>query len=593
MRKLIHTFVVFQRSEKGNYHRLLASLGLAVFSPLVQNIVAPYYWARFVNKLEQQAVSHMLTWQNVIEVGIITYFAMILIGYIIQSLSLYGVTHLENKTMEKIDNATAAHVLNLSLDFFKDHFTGSLVGKQKEFSGHYETLYDTICDQIIPTIIVVGFSLPIIYMYSWTLCLCLSIYVCIFFLCSYLLSRRVKTAQEKFTRVRTKHGGLISDQISNIQTIKLFGRDEEEIERYKIHNKKKTDLRIITWMRDFTQRQTGNGLRAIMDMVIISGCYMLWVKGSLGIAHIVLVMSYTRGISDRMSNVGMILKTLRKIETDTMEMMEVLNITPTVVDVADTLPCMISQGHIMIKNISFHYHGSNENIFTDFSLEIPAGQKVGIVGESGSGKSTLMHLLMRMMDIQKGEITIDGIPIHLVAQTQLRQKMSIVPQETILFHRTVGENIAYDKTSATNEEIIAAAQKAQAHEFISGLTSHGYTGYHVKVGERGIKLSGGQRQRIGLARAFLQHKPLLILDEATSSLDSISEKEIQRALANLLHEQGTMIIIAHRLSTVHQLDRIIVMEHGKIIEDGKPEDLYKLTDGAYRRLVDAQKLITK
>ncbi len=593
MKKLLRTFVFFQRSKKGGYNRLIVSLTLATVTPIVQFIGAPYYYSQFVNRLENQVVNHELNWQNALLTGIVAYALMVLLGHIVQTLSLHAITHIESDTMETIDNATARHILELSPDFFKDNFTGSLVSKQKEFSSQYETLYDNICGQIIPTIVVIMFCIPIIFGYSWILGVSLLCYSALFFAVSVGLSNRVKSSQEKYTRARSTHSGIISDQISNIQTIKLFGSEEEEIERYESFNREKASLRLNTWLKDMTQRYLCDGLKTLMDVGMIIACYYLWTKGLLQIGGIVLIMSYTTRISDRMTNISFVLKIFRKLEADSLEMIEILNERQTVVDVSDPLECNISAGHIRVNNITFTYAGNEQPIFHDFSLEIPAGQKVGIVGKSGSGKSTLMHLLMRMMDVQEGNITIDTIPIDKVRQKDLRKRMSIVPQDTILFHRTIKKNICYDKQDATMDEIIVAAQKAHAHEFITNLSSHGRTDYHVKVGERGIKLSGGQRQRIGLARAFLQHKPVLILDEATSSLDSHSEKEIQKGLENLLHEQGTMIIIAHRLSTVHRLDRIIVMDHGQIIEDGKPDELYKNPEGAYRKLVDAQQLITE
>lgn len=593
MKKLLKTFVFFQRSKKGNYNLLIASLGLTASAVLIQTIIGPYYYSEFVSHLERQVISRELTWQNAVMAGVLTYVVTVLIGLVMQYFSSLSITKLENKTMEKIDNFTAKHILDLSLDFFKDRFTGSLVSKQTAFSGHYEKLFDTIYFDIIPTVIVVSCSLPIIFFYSWVLFTVLIVYATLFIWISFKFSSWTKQSQEELARARTKHTGIISDQIGNIQTIKFFGRDNEEVERYVAWNKVKTKFRITTWMRNFVYHQTSGVLRVVTDAIMLSTCFYLWTQGSIEIGGIILAMSYNGRISDRMWQLGNVIKTLRIIEADCVEMMETLEVKPTVVDQEQPIPCTISAGDIRFNHVTFRYPGTEKNVFTDFSLHIRAGEKVGIVGASGSGKSTLMHLLMRMMDIQSGEILIDGIPIHKVRQQELRQSMSIVPQDTVLFHRTVFENIAYDKPDATAEEVIAAAKKAQAHEFISGLTNKGYSGYNVKVGERGIKLSGGQRQRIGLARAFLQHKPVLILDEATSSLDSLSEKKIQKGLENLLHEQGTMIIIAHRLATVHQLDRIIVLDHGKLIEDGTPDELYSIKDGAYRRLVEAQQLIVE
>lgn len=591
MLKLLKTFVVFQRSKTGNYNLLITSLVLCTITPLLNHVLAPYLYADFISNLEQGVALHDLTWQNAIGVGVIGYVSLICGSYIIQTCESYIISYLESRTMENIDNATVKHIFSLSIDFFKNNFTGSLVSKQNAFANNYERLFDTIYWEIIPTIVIVLGTLPVIFSYSWILGSIMFLYIVIYILMSRYMSRRIHTLQAEFTESRTVHAGMISDQIGNIQTIKFFGRDKDEVNRYAQWNKKKAKLRITTWLKDQKHRTITNGTIMLMNTFTVIACYMLWINGKIDIGGVILMITYNGRISDRMWNIGNIIKTLRTIRADATEMLEILEIQPTIVDADDTVPCDISAGQIECNNITFSYKGSNVPVFENFSLRIPAGQKVGIVGKSGSGKSTLMHLLMRMMDIQSGEITIDGIPINRVKQLDLRQSMSIVPQDTVLFHRTVFENIAYDKPGATLDEVIIAAQKAQAHDFIVALTSGDERGYNVKVGERGIKLSGGQRQRIGLARAFLQHKPLLILDEATSSLDSISERKIQRGLDNLLHEQGTMIIIAHRLSTVQQLDRIIVMDHGKIIEDGTHEELYSILGGTYRSLVDAQQLL--
>lgn len=591
MLKLIKTFALFQRSKNGNYNLLIISILLSAVIPIVSSSIAPYFYAEFISHLEHNTISHAITWENAVEIGVISYAAMLFIAYIIQVVQLYLITALESKAMQRIDDATAKHLLTLSHDFFKDNFTGSLVSKQTAFSGLYERLFDTICWDIVPTITIFLASIFIILSYSWILALILLVYSLTYFIITYTLSNKVRPLQDKLARARTAHSGVISDQISNIQTIKLFGRDQEEVDYYRTQNEHKTRIRTATWFKDQNYRSISNGLIMIINIVMIVVCYILWAQSKIDLGEVILTLTYNRSISDRMWQIGGIIKTLRTIKADSAEMMEILEVKQTVKDVDQPIACTINAGNIVINKIDFSYPGTEKKVFDQFSLTIPAGQKVGIVGESGSGKSTLMHLLMRMMDIQSGTITIDGIPIDRVRQSELRQSMSIVPQDTVLFHRTVYENIAYDKPGATSKEVIAAAKKAQAHCFISSLASNGDSGYDVKVGERGIKLSGGQRQRIGLARAFLQHKPLLILDEATSSLDSISEKEIQRALETLLHEQGTMIIIAHRLSTVHQLDRIIVMNQGKIIEDGTPDELYGMQHGAYRKLINAQQLV--
>ena len=245
-------------------------------------------------------------------------------------------------------------------------------------------------------------------------------------------------------------------------------------------------------------------------------------------------------------------------------------ITPAhgIQDNQDAKPLNVTAGEIAFKNVHFSYSG--EKIFEDMDFVIKPNQKIGLLGPSGAGKSTLVSLLLRLFDIQDGEITIDGQNIKSVSQESLRSKIAVIPQDTSLFHRSLADNIRYGCLNATDEDVIAAAKQAYAHEFIEQLPD----GYNTMVGERGIKLSGGQRQRIAIARAILKNAPILLLDEATSALDSESEMHIQQSLENLM-ENKTVIAIAHRLSTISRLDRLIVMNNGEIVEDGTHDSLLK------------------
>jgi ATP-binding cassette subfamily B protein len=265
---------------------------------------------------------------------------------------------------------------------------------------------------------------------------------------------------------------------------------------------------------------------------------------------------------------------------DAHDMTRVLDEPRLVDDHAGARPLVVTAGTISFCHLHFVYAGQDEQsaVFDDFTLEIPAGQRVGLVGRSGSGKTTLTTLLLRLSDLQSGRILIDGQDIAAVTQVSLRQQLGYVPQEPLLFHRSIAENIAYGRPQATEEEIFQAARKANALEFIEALPA----GFDTLTGERGVKLSGGQRQRIAIARAILADRPILVLDEATSALDSESEKLIQEALIHLMAGR-TSIVIAHRLSTVASLDRIIVLRDGRIVEDGTHERLLSAR-GEYAQL---------
>lgn len=252
-----------------------------------------------------------------------------------------------------------------------------------------------------------------------------------------------------------------------------------------------------------------------------------------------------------------------------------------IVDAPDAKTLIVTSGNITFNNVTFNYKRNN-NLFENKHVEISAGTKVGLVGFSGSGKTTFVNLILRFFDIESGKITIDGQDIAKVTQDSLRKQISLIPQDTSLFHRSLMDNIRYGRLDATDEEVIEASKRAHCHEFISVLPE----GYNALVGERGVKLSGGQRQRIAIARAMLKNALILILDEATSALDSVTEKQIQEGLHELMKGRTT-IVIAHRLSTLSEMDRILVFDKGHIIEDGTHEELLKLK-GHYARMWNMQ-----
>jgi ABC-type multidrug transport system fused ATPase/permease subunit len=305
-----------------------------------------------------------------------------------------------------------------------------------------------------------------------------------------------------------------------------------------------------------------------------------WVDGEITAGRLVSFVLLVTYISGTIIFLGRIISHAAKIYGQAEEGLNEVMVPLEILDTESANRLHVSSTGVTWKDVSFDYEGVP--VFKDFNLEIPAGQRGGLVGHSGAGKTTFVSLLLRQHDVMKGSILIDNQDIKSVTQDSLREHIAVVPQEPLLFHRSIRENIAYGKPGATDEEIIEVAKKAQAHEFITALPE----GYETLVGERGVKLSGGQKQRVAIARAMLKDAPILVLDEATSALDSESEVAIQKALHELM-EGKTVIAVAHRLSTLREMDRIIVLDQGVIVEDGSHDELSK-AGSVYQRLWEHQ-----
>ena len=308
----------------------------------------------------------------------------------------------------------------------------------------------------------------------------------------------------------------------------------------------------------------------------------LWEQGSFTVGDFVLLQSYILIVFMKIWDFGRVMRHLYRDLADAEEMTEILETSHEIVDSHDAKDLKVAKGEIEFSDVVFSYRKTRK-IFSKFNLKIKPNERVALVGPSGSGKSTITRLLLRLHDISGGKILIDGQRIKKVTQDSLWRNISLVPQDPILFHRTLMENIRYGKTDATDEEVFEAARLAYCHEFISEFPE----GYDTYVGERGVKLSGGERQRVVIARAILRNAPILVLDEATSSLDSGSENLIQNALDNLMKDK-TVIVIAHRLSTIMKMDRIVVIDKGDIVEEGTHTALLKKRGGVYKKLWELQ-----
>jgi len=318
--------------------------------------------------------------------------------------------------------------------------------------------------------------------------------------------------------------------------------------------------------------------------VLGMGVY-LWQSGSASAGDITFVLSLFLVLQGHLRDVGMHIRNLQRSVNDMEEMVALSKMPPGVADAPDAQAITLTHGSIAFEHVTFRYGAQSAPLYRDFNIQIRSGERVGLVGHSGSGKTTFVKLVQRLYDVDRGRILLDGHDIAGLSQASLRAQIAIVPQEPILFHRSLAENIAYARPGATRAQVEHAAELANAHDFITRLPK----GYETLVGERGVKLSGGERQRVALARAFLADAPVLILDEATSSLDSESERLIQDAMARLMMGRTTLVI-AHRLSTVTSLDRLLVFDRGQVVEQGTHQQLVRLSGGIYRRLFKRQAL---
>ncbi|MFA6520513.1 MAG: ABC transporter ATP-binding protein [Candidatus Paceibacterota bacterium] len=470
---------------------------------------------------------------------------------------------------------------NHSYKFYSDRFSGSLVAKIKRFVRAFEAMNKIIIGSFWFILILISSSIFVLYseskiiagyLIAWS---ALYIFITLFFVKKKMrLDLLEAEADSKIT-------GVLADSITNVLNIKIFSAFDKEFNYFKKFSKLLRDRIYNTSKFDMLRSITQAVLMVGFQIFILYTMIQLWGMGVITIGVFVLTYVYVFSIFERVWDLSEDMALFMKSTADMKEMVDIFETEVEVKDIENPEICRIKNGKIEFKNVSFGYIEENV-IFKDFNLTIEPGEKIGLVGHSGSGKSTITKLVLRFINTSKGEILIDGQNIVNIKQDDLRNVISYVPQDSILFHRSVKENIGYSKNYASDAEIIEASKKAHADDFIKKLPK----GYDTLVGERGVKLSGGERQRVAIARAMLKDSPILMLDEATSSLDSISETYIQDAF-NELMKGKTTIVIAHRLSTIQKMDRIIVLDQGKIVEEGTHKELLA-KNGFYAELWNHQ-----
>jgi ATP-binding cassette, subfamily B, bacterial len=560
-KQIIHLFWHYSKP----YSRLRNfALINSVLTITVSFFVGPYILSQIFTSIQSSTITLETSWP------LIGWFALTQIyGEIIGwRLNLLCIWLFESAGQRDMYKDIFTKLSNESLDFHSDRFSGSLVSQATKLNGSYERFWDTIVFQVMPVATSIIAATVILWFYFWQYALFLLIVSIAFIFAVFYGSRFMRKRNIAEAQASTKMTGRLADMITNVTAVKSYGNEKSELQSADILARDWRDKTLST-MRGFLSIST---LYSTLNTTLIIAALIFAIIASeqhlISIATVYLALTYTFTVSRQLWDMNNIMRNYNRILGDANDMTEIL-MQPTKLIDTSTEVLIPKKGQVTMKDVSFaHNEGKGIRAFHDFSLAIAGGQRIGVVGHSGSGKTTLTRLLLRFSDVDSGSIKIDDQNIASVTQQSLRQAIAYVPQEPMLFHRSLRENIAYGKLDATDEEIIQATKKANAWEFIQQLPE----GLDTMVGERGVKLSGGQRQRIAIARAILKDAPILILDEATSALDSESEKLIQAALDKLMKNR-TSIVIAHRLSTIAKLDRIIVLDSGRIIEDGSHREL--------------------
>ena len=579
-RRTLHYYWQVTRRHFGLFSLLMVSTFLFVALLSYGN---PYVMSLVVDKVSAGPVSSDEVF-SAFGPFIAALIAINVFGQAASKLQDYAMYKLQIAASYDLATMSFDALCNQSMSFHSNRFGGTLVSQTTKFMSAYQLLLETVTFPFLPVVCSVIFTCailaPRVPVYVAILMILLAVYAGI----SYYMYKRILHLNEKAASAQNHLSGELSDSVANILAVKTYGREAYERSLFDAANKD-----VVT--RD-SKRMWASLTRGIITACItvaIMSVVTVFIAGGnawYGITPGTLVMmfTYTYTVTNQFNFINNGLQRFNRAFGDASGMTATLDEPRLVADLPDAPDLHVREGRIDFENIGFWYTDGavRTRVFDGLDLHIPAGQRVGLVGASGAGKTTLTKLLLRLSDIQEGRILVDGQDISQCTQQSLRRSIAYVPQESLLFHRSVAENIAYGRPDASMEEMREAARRANALEFIEKLPQ----GFDTVTGERGVKLSGGQRQRIAIARAMLADCPVLVLDEATSALDSESEALVQDALENLMRGR-TSIVVAHRLSTVAALDRIVVLADGEIVEDGTHAEL-AAAGGEYAALWNRQ-----
>ncbi len=562
---------------------LLVALGMVVAT--LAEILVPLFAGRLVDALgaaerTEAGAAVLHAFGAIVLLGIVTLAA--------RTGAIVAVIRLTLNVMADIGREAFFRVQRFSSDWHANHFAGSTVRKISRGMSAVDSLHDTVLLALLPSLVVLigsavllGWRWPVV---GVVVALSAAGYLA---LTAALSLGWVAPAARLSNQWDSRLGGALADAIGANAVVKSFGSEaREDALLGKLIGRWRRRTRRF-WLRGTASEAAQGAALQLMRATVIGMALWFWWQDAATPGDVAYVLTMYLVVQGYLRDVGYHVHALQRSVNEMEELVAFHDQPLGVDDVPDAPPLRVARGEIRFDGVHFHYGRHLAPLYAGLSAVIRPGERVGLVGRSGSGKTTFVKLIQRLHDVTDGRILIDGQEITGVSQSSLRSRIAVVQQEPVLFHRSLFENIAYAREGtgrpASMAEVEAAARLANAHDFISRLPK----GYATTVGERGVKLSGGERQRVALARAFFADAPILILDEATSSLDSESEALVQEAMERLVKGR-TAIVIAHRLSTVRSVDRILVFEDGRIVEDGPPALLAARRDGIYRRLLARQ-----
>ena len=546
----------------------------------VMTIIIPLYYKQFFDVIAGVGDKPALVPKLISIIFYVLFFNVLY--WIFLRIATLANNDYEPAVMANLKQQSYDHMMGHSYSFFVNNFAGSLVQKVNRFSRAFERITDDLIWSLLPLAVRVISIIVVLFFINKWIDLILAVWIFIFLSFNVTFSRWKLKYDIRAAEIDSIATGYLSDTITNQNNVQLFNGFNFESQGYKKVTDEQAKTTKLAWNLDAIV-EGGQGLLGfLIEFALFYFAIKYWNQGLISIGVFVLLQAYIINILNQLWGFTRLVRDVYQSYADSKEMVEINLLAHEIEDKHGAKKLAIEKGEIEFNDVTFAFDPSRK-VLKDINLDIKPGEKVALIGPSGAGKTTFVRLLLRLYSPTSGKILIDGQNILEATQESLRRDIAMVPQDPILFHRTLAENIAYGKRNATKKEIENAAKLAHCDEFIKDLPN----GLNTYVGERGIKLSGGERQRVAIARAILKNAPILVLDEATSSLDSNSEMLIQDALNNLM-EGRTTIVIAHRLSTIQKMDRIIVIDDGEIIEQGSHEELLENENSLYKKLWELQ-----